>query len=247
MDITTDAPRSARSGRSTKPAPTEIWAPLAGLAETAAKAASTSGAIAITRGFDRNSRQRAKALRDLLNDRDIAAIEVTPAPGSSRLLEGAEVAAIVNLIGSESWQPYRLAAALRAPVLLPSTDEESPDGESLRDVITLTGETGKRDVALSHVAVRPENTATSTITATVDGEPVSVSGGNVTLRIVDQKLEVRLAGPDFAEKTFTAEQARIETSESPHRIVRDELPIAEFEGTLVLAAEPRSLAVRRSS
>lgn len=246
MDITTDAPRSARSPRSTKPAPAEIWAPLAGLAEAAANAASASGAIAITRGFDRNSRQRAKALRDLLTDRDIATIEVTPAPGSSRLLEGSEVAAIVNLIGSDSWQAYRLAAAFRAPVLLPNADGDDSAGETRRDVITLTGESGKRDVALSHVAVRPESAATSTITLTIDGEPLSVSGGNVTLGIVDQQLEIHLAGPDFAEKTLTAEQIRIETAESPHRIVRDELPIAEFEGSLVVAAEPRSLVVRPS-
>ncbi|GAB3299276.1 hypothetical protein [Parasphingorhabdus pacifica] len=244
MDTTTDAPHFVRSRRSNQPDPAKIWAPLAGLTEAAAQAASTSGSIAITRGFDRHSRQRAKALRDLLNDRGVAAIEVTPAPGSSRLLDGTEIAALVNLIGSDSWQPFRLAASLRAPVLLPSGDEDGATEVSRRDVITLTGENDKRDIALSHVAVRPEDPTAGSITITSDGEPLAVPGGNVTLEVTDGKLRVHLSGPDFAEQTFTAEQVRVETSDVPHRIVRDELPIAEFEGSLVVAAEQQGLVVR---
>lgn len=241
MDITTDAP-VARSRQSARPDPAKLWAPLAGLTDAAAQAASASGTIAITRGFDGNSRQRAKALRDLLAERGIATVEVTPAPGSARLLADTEIAALVNLIGSASWQPYRLAASLRAPVLVPRDDSGSAE-ETRRDVIVMTGDSGARDVALSHVAVRPEDATTSSVTITSDGEPLSVPGGNVTIGLADQKLEIHLAGPDFAEQTFSAEQVRVETFEGPHRLVRDELPIAEFEGAVVLAAEPQGLVV----
>lgn len=244
MDITTDAPHFARSRRSTQPDPAKLWAPLAGLTDAAAQAASAAGTVAITRGFDRNSRQRAKALRDLLNERGIATIEVTPAPGSARLLAGTEVAALVNLIGSDSWQPYRLAAALQAPVLVPRADSDGPAEETRRDVITMSSESDERDVALSHVAVRPEDPASSSVTITTNGEPLSVPGGNVTIGLSGQRLEIHVAGPDFAEQTFSAEQVRIETFNAPHRLVRDELPIAEFEGSVLLSAEIAGLVVR---
>ena len=137
METTTDAPGFARSRRQ-RPAqdPAQIWAPLADLTEAAVAAG--SGTVAITRGFDRNSRQRAKALRDLLSQRDVPAIEVTPAPGSDRLLTDVAVSAVVNLIGAGSWQPYRLAAQLRAPVLTPKPGTE-PGEEVSRDVIALAG------------------------------------------------------------------------------------------------------------
>lgn len=132
METTTDAPSFARSRRPRRPEdPARIWAPLADLTE-AAVAAAGSGTVAITRGFDRNSRQRAKALRDLLRERDVAAIEVTPAPGSDRLLEDVDVTAVVNLVGAGSWQPYRIAAQLRAPVLTPKP------GETAGEQVTVT-------------------------------------------------------------------------------------------------------------
>ncbi|MFR9730290.1 hypothetical protein ACL03H_13760 [Saccharopolyspora sp. MS10] len=240
MDTTADAPRPTRSRRSSRPDPAQVWAPLAGLADAAARGGA-SGAVAITRGFDRNSRLRAKALRELLEERGAAAIEITPAVGSERLLAGTEISSVVNLIGSGSWQPHRLAAKLRAPLLVPSAGES---GDSSRDVIGVTGAEGARDVALSHVAVRPEADGEGSLVVTADGEPLSVPGGSVAVTLREQRLEVRLAGPDFAEQTFAAGEVRVETVDAPHRLVRDELPIAAFEGALTFTAEPTGLVLR---
>ncbi|MFD0486480.1 hypothetical protein ACFQ0O_04805 [Saccharopolyspora spinosporotrichia] len=126
MDTTTDATLTSRSRRDRRPDPARVWEPLAGLADAAQSAAAGSGAVAITRGFDRNSRQRAKALRELLGQRGVAAVEVTPASGSERLLADTEVAAVINLVGAGSWQPYRLGAKLRATVFTPVSPVTSP-------------------------------------------------------------------------------------------------------------------------
>lgn len=240
---TTDAPQTARSQRSNRQDPATVWAPLAGLADAATRLAD-SGAVAITRGFDRNSRQRAKALRELLGDQGVSAIEVTPLPDSERLLADSEIATVVNLVGAGSWQPYRLAAKLRTPVLTPNPTDGAPAAEAQRDVIGMTGESGARDVALSHVAVRPEDADTSSITITSQGEPLSIPGGWVSVTPEQGLLRIELAGTDFAEHTFTAQEVRIETFDGPHRLVRDELPIAEFEGALTFTAEPQGLVVR---
>ena len=241
MDTTTEATQYARSRRAKQPDPAAVWGPLAGLADAAAGAAATSGAVAITRGFDRRTRQRAKALRELLAERGVAAVEVTPMSGSERLLEGNEVAAVVNLVGAGSWQPYRLGAKVRATVFTPAGDADEPTG---RDVIGMTGESGRRDVALSHVAVRPEDPAASSIAIVTDGEPLSVPGGRITVTPEGAKLQVHLSGPDYAAQTFTAGEIRVETFDGPHRLVRDELPIAEFEGAVTFTAEPQGLRIQ---
>ncbi|TWF93551.1 hypothetical protein [Saccharopolyspora dendranthemae] len=243
METTTDAPGFARSRRQ-RPAqdPAQIWAPLADLTEAAVAAG--SGTVAITRGFDRNSRQRAKALRDLLSQRDVPAIEVTPAPGSDRLLADVAVSAVVNLIGAGSWQPYRLAAQLRAPVLTPKPSTE-PGEEVSRDVIALAGEeSGKRDVALSHIAVRGDNPAEGRLTVTFDETEQVIDGGWLTATVSEGRLSVQFGGQDLAEQSVSCGRIRIEASDAPHRLVRDELPIADFEGAVVLSAEPAGLKVR---
>lgn len=243
MDITTEAPLSTRAQRSERPDPSAVWAPLPGLAEAAARTART-GAVAISRGFDRNSKQRAKALRELLDDQGVAAIEVTPLPDSERLLAGAEVAAVINLVGAGSWQPYRLAAKLRAPVLTPNPTADAPAEPAERDVVGVTGEEGERDAALSHVAVRPEDTEQASLTLTAAGEPLTVPGGWVVITPEQGQLRVQLGGPDYAEQTFTTGELRVETADGPHRLVRDEAPIAEFEGSLTFTAEPAGLLVQ---
>ena len=58
-----------------------------------------------------------------------------------------------------------------------------------------------------------------------------------------QQLQIHLQGPDFAEQAFTAAEIGIETLDGPHRLIRDELPIAEFEGALTFTAEPAALVV----
>jgi hypothetical protein len=244
METTTDAPSFARSRRQPRPEdPARIWAPLADLTE-AAVAAAGSGTVAITRGFDRNSRQRAKALRELLNQRDVAAVEVTPAPGSDRLLADVDVAAVVNLVGAGSWQPYRVAAELRAPVLTPKPGT-SPAEEVKRDVIALAGDSGQRDVAISHVAVRSEDPAASQLSLTHDGEQLTVPGGWLTVTVRDGELQVQVGGVDGTEQTFTTSEVRVEAFDAPHRLVRDELPIADFEeGAVTFTAEPDGLSVR---
>ena len=243
METTTDAPGFARSRRQ-RPAqdPAQIWAPLADLTEAAVAAG--SGTVAITRGFDRNSRQRAKALRDLLSQRDVPAIEVTPAPGSDRLLTDVAVSAVVNLIGAGSWQPYRLAAQLRAPVLTPKPGTE-PAEEVSRDVIALAGEeSGKRDVALSHIAVRGDNPAEGRLTVAFDETEQVIDGGWLTATVSEGQLSVQFGGRDLTEQSVSTGQIRVEASDAPHRLVRDELPIADFEGAVVLSAEPAGLKVR---
>lgn len=247
MNSTTDTPSSVRSRQADRPDPATLWSPLAGLTDAAANAsAAGSGTVAITRGFDRKGRQRAKALSELLGDRGVAAVEVTPAPDSEQLLAGTEVAAVVNLIGAGSWQPYRLAAKTRAPVLTPQPTEGQPAGEVTRDVIGMTGADAARDVALTRVAVLPEHpgNADESITITRDGEPLSIPGGQVAITLHEQSLNVHLQGPEFAAQEFAAQEITVETSGGPHRLIRDELPIAEFEGTLTFTSEPRGLAVR---
>lgn len=243
MDTTIDAPEPVRSRRSAQPDPASVWEPLADLTDAAAHAATESGTIAITRGFDRNSRRRGEALRELLEARGVPSIEITPAVGSDRLLAGTEIAAVVNLIGVGSWQPYRLAAKLRAPVFTPRASGNDATDETKRDVIGVISE-GSRDVALSRVAVLPEDAAASSITITYDGEQITVTGGQVAVTLHDQLLEIHLQGPDFAERTVAAQEASVETFGTPHRLIRDELPLAEFEGALTFTAEPQGLVVR---
>lgn len=242
METTTDAPSFARSRRPRRPEdPARIWAPLADLTDAAVDAAG-SGTVAITRGFDRNSRQRAKALRELLDQRGVPAIEVTPALGSDRLLTGVDVTAVVNLIGAGSWQPYRVAAQLRAPVLTPKPSDAAEP--VTRDVIALVGDSGRRDVAISHIAVRSEDPATSRLTLTHGGEQLTVAGGWLTVAVQGHELQVQVGGTDVAEQTITTGEIRVETSDAPHRLVRDELPIADFEGAVTFTAEPEGLVVR---
>lgn len=233
----------SRFTRSRQPDPASVWAPLGDLADAAQRASGHRG-IVIARGFDRNSRQRAKALRDLLMARDIPAIEVTSAPDSERLLAGADIAVVVNLLASDSWQSYRLAAKLQVPMLTPKSSEDSSTAELRHDVIGMTGDSDTRDVAFSHVAVRPEDPSASSLVITSDGEPLSLPGGWITLVPGQQRLLVQVGAPDFAELSFEASRIRVETFDGPHRLVRDELPIAEFDGAVVFAAEPRGLVVQ---
>jgi hypothetical protein len=244
METTTDVPTFARSRRQPRPEdPARIWGPLAALTE-AAVAVAGSGTVAITRGFDRNSRQRAKALRELLNRRGVAAVEVTPAPGSDRLLTNVKVTAVVNLVGSGAWQPYRVAAELRAPVLTPKSGDGAAD-EVQRDVIALAGDSGQRDVAISHVAVRSEDPAASRLIVTHDGEQLTVPGGWLAITVQGGELQVQVGGVDFPEQTLTTRQVRVEAFDAPHRLVRDELPIADFEEAAVtFTAEPNGLLVQ---
>jgi hypothetical protein len=242
MDTTIDNPGSVRSSASTQPNPAAVWEPLADLCDAAAHAATESGTVAITRGFDRHSRRRSKALRELLHERGVAAIEITPAVGSERLLAGAEVAAVVNLVGAGSWQPYRLAATLRVPMFTARAHGSEATDETKRDVIGVTVD-DHRDVALSRVAVVPEDAGESSITITYDGTPLTVAGGEVAITLHEQLLHISLHGPEFAEQTFTAQEVSVETS-GAHRLVRDELPLAEFEGALTFTAEPQGLVVR---
>ncbi|MBE9374445.1 hypothetical protein IQ251_08280 [Saccharopolyspora sp. HNM0983] len=243
METTTTAPSYASPDRLRRTEdPAAIWAPLAKLTEAAAAEAG-SGQVAITRGFDRNSRRRARALRDLLAERDVTAVELTPAPGSDQLV-GDEVVAVVNLIGAGSWQPYRVAAQLRAPVLTPNPVEGTAD-QVERDVIAVSGEeSGKRDVALSHVALRSEDPSTGRITVEHDGGELSIAGGWLTATAQDQQLVVQVGGIELAEQELRTSRLRVQAFDAQHRLVRDELPIADFEGTLVLATEASGLRVR---
>ncbi len=246
MNSTTDAPTTTRSTRSRQEArvdPGAIWEPLPRLTDAAAAAAGNA-TIAIARGFDRKGRTRAKVLGESLAERGVSAVEITPAPDSEQLLDGTEVAAVINLVGAGSWQPYRLAARKRAQVLTPQAAEGEAGQTAHRDVIVVTGTEGRRDVALTRVAILPEDTGEARITLTRDGEPLSVPGGQVAITLRDQLLEIHLEGPDFAAQTFTAERIDVETGGGAHRFIRDELPIAEFEGALTLTSEPAGLAVR---
>ncbi len=242
MDTSTDGPTSARSRSAHKPDPAAVWAPLSGLADAATEAAST-GSVAISRGFDRTSRVRGKGLRDLLAERGVSAIEVTPAPGSERLLAGSDVAAVVNLVGAGSWQPHRLAAKLRAPLFVPGERAATLAGESERDVIGVTAiASGERDIALTRLAVLSEATD-GKLEVTRDGEAITIEGGRVEVTLHEGALDVHLHGVDL-EETFAATEIGISTAGAPHRFIRDELPIAEFEGSLTVTAEPVGLSVR---
>ncbi|GAA2355186.1 hypothetical protein GCM10009854_36650 [Saccharopolyspora halophila] len=243
METTTDAPSFARARRQRpEEDPAQIWAPLADLTEAAAAAAG-SQTVAITRGFDRNSRLRAKALRDLLAKRDVPAIEITPAPGSDRLVDGVSVAAVVNLIGAGSWQPYRLAAQLQVQVLTPKPGE-GLSAEATRDVIAMVGESGERGVALSHIAVRAEEPAAAKLTLSYEGTEQTIPGGWLSATVQGDELQVQFGGTDLAEKSVSTREIRAEASDGLHRLVRDELPIADFEGAVTFSAESGGLRVR---
>ncbi|QGK69106.1 hypothetical protein GIY23_05770 [Allosaccharopolyspora coralli] len=242
MDTSTDGPVSARARSAHKQDPAGVWAPLSGLADAAAQAAST-GSVAISRGFDRTSRVRGKALRDLLVERGVSAVEITPALGSERLLAGCEVAAVVNLVGDGSWQPHRLAAKLRAPLFVPGERTATLAGESERDVIGVTAaSSGERDVALTRLAVLAETTD-GKLEVTRNGETVTIEGGRVEVTLHEGSLDVHLNGVGV-EETFAATEIGISTAGTPHRFIRDELPIADFEGALTVATEPVGLRVR---
>ena len=242
MSTTTDAPLFGRSRRSSQPNLATGSTPLVRLAEAAADTVTSTEAVAISRGFDRNSRQRASSLRELLSEQGVTAVEVTPASASERLLAGTEVSAVINLVGAASWQPCRLAAKLRAALLAPSEDGQA--SESRWDVIGVTGEDGHRDVALRRVAVLPEDFDNSSITISRDDEPLSLPGGQVTVTPHEQLLHVHLQAPDFAAQTFTADTITVEALGAAHRLIRDELPIAELEGALTFSAEPQGLLLR---
>ncbi|MFC7342293.1 hypothetical protein [Saccharopolyspora griseoalba] len=243
METTTDAPSFARSRRQRpEEDPAQIWAPLADLTEAAAAAAG-SGTVAITRGFDRNSRLRAKALRDLLAKREVPAIEITPAPGSDRLVEGVPVAVVVNLIGAGSWQPYRLAAQLKVEILTPKPGE-NPAAAATRDVIAVVGDSGARGVALSHVAVRAEEPSEAKLTLTYDGTEQTVAGGWLSATVQGDQLQVQFGGNELPERSVSTAELRVDASDALHRLVRDELPIADFEGAVTFTAESSGLRVR---
>ncbi len=117
--------------------------------------------------------------------------------------------------------------------------------EVKRDVIALADDSGQRDVAISHVAVRSEDPAASRLTLTHDGEQLTVPGGWLTLTVHEGELRVQVGGVDFPERTLTTAQVRVEAFDAPHRLVRDELPIADFEeGAVTFTAEPKGLVVR---
>lgn len=241
MDIKTTPSPLSRSRRSQRTDPATVWSPLSELAEAAANVAEPGHAIAITRGFDRRSRLRAKALHQLLDDRGVAAIEVTPAPGSARLLTTAEISAVVNLVGAGSVQPHRLAATLRVPLFVVADDTKSAQGT--KHAIGMIADGELRDVALSRIVVCPEVSGAGSVTITRDGEPLNIPGGQIAIELHDGKLGIRLQGTDFAAQEFSATEIGIETLDAPYRLLRDELPIAEFEGALTFRAEPGALVV----
>ena len=160
------------------------------------------------------------------------------------LKSGSTVAAVVNLVGAGAWHPYRLAAKRQVPVLTPRPTEEDSTEEATRDVIGVTGTDSTRDVALTRVAVLPEDTENSDITLTRDGEPLTIPGGQVEITPNGRDLDVRIQGPDFAAQDITVGELLVQTSGAPYRFIRDELPIAEFEGSLTVTSEPAGLRVR---
>jgi len=167
---------------------------------------------------------------------------VTPAPGSERLLADTQIAAVVNLIGAGTWQPYRIAAELRAPVLTPNPTDH-PAQEVHRDVIGLSSDSGRRTIALSHVAIRAEDAA-GKLTVKHDTDELSTTGGWLSVTVQDGTLQVQLGGNELDEQNLTTKQLQVETVDIPHRLVRDELPIADYEGTLTFTAEATGLNVR---
>lgn len=249
MDTKIGGSRFTRSGRTREQDPRSVWAP-AGPLTDAAERVSLGRTVAITRGFDRNSRQRTKALRMLLDERGIPAIEVTPSTelavssGAEGVLDGSEIAAVINVLTAGSWQPYRLAARRRVPILMPKRSEEDTASEVARDVIAMTTDSGSRDIALSRIVVCPEDSGTTSLVVSGGGEPLALPGGWIALTPGEPGMRARIGAPDFAEQEFDSAEVRVETLDGPHRLVRDELPIAEFEGTVDFTAEPAGLAVR---
>ncbi|GAB3544285.1 hypothetical protein J2S53_004418 [Actinopolyspora lacussalsi] len=244
MNSTTEVLSSTRARQNPGQDPATVWEPLAGLAEAAAATASGSTTVAINRGFDRKARERARALRQLLDERGVRATEITPAPDSEELLADSSVDSVINLVGTGSWQPYRLAAKERAALLAPRPEEGEP-GESLRrDVIAMNRQDSRRDAALSRVVVLPENATEGSLTLNRGGEPLSIPGGQVAITLHEGQLDVRIEGPDYSEQHFTADRLSLETHGGPHRLIRDEMPIAEFEGSLDFVCEREGLVVR---
>ena len=111
-------------------------------------------------------------------------------------------------------------------------------------MIGLSTDTGERDVALSHVALRSEDPAEAQLLIEHDGEQLTVPGGWVTIALQEENLEVKFGGTDVAERTLTAQQVRVAATGSLYQLVRDEMPIADYEGAITFEAEPNALIVR---
>lgn len=167
---------------------------------------------------------------------------------NSRLCAGetvSDVAVVVNLIAGESRQAHRMAATLRVPLLHLTAENSDQQRE---DVIGVTDASGRRDVALTHIAVRPSAPGSGKLGVTLDDEHQTVEGGNLDVTARGAELFAELRGSDYAVRSENVRQITIESFDGQFQLVRDELPIADLEdGPLHLAAEPAGLTVHAIS
>ncbi|SHG68805.1 hypothetical protein [Streptoalloteichus hindustanus] len=235
---TTTGPIAAATGAEAR------WSPLAVLADAAARGVADGQTVAVVRGFDRESRRRARTVRDHLAGAGVRAVEATPAPDSWPLGESSAVGAVVNVAGSGSWDAHRIAAQLAAPLY--ALDETGADGaepgitERRMDLIDVRGERGDHDIALSHVTLLPEDLTEAELAVVVDGTRHVVRGAQLRTGLHEHLLRARVVG-EGAE--HVAAELTVEPVAGVFRLVRDGLPVDELTAPVTLVARPEALTV----
>nr|BFE99792.1 hypothetical protein GCM10020241_14680 [Streptoalloteichus tenebrarius] len=230
---------------------------MAVLAEAATRALADGQAVAVVRGFDRESRRRARTVRDHLAGLGVPSVEATPAPDSWPTPAGnaSPVGAVVNVAGSGSWDAHRIAAQLDAPLFaLDETGENSENGENGEngtagqpevaerrlDLIEVRGARGDQDIALSHVTLLPEDLDDAELAVIVDGARHVVRGAQLRTGLHEHLLRARVIG---GADEHVAAELTVEPVAGVVRLVRDGLPVDELTAPVTLVARPEALTV----
>ncbi|GGM56583.1 hypothetical protein GCM10012275_29660 [Longimycelium tulufanense] len=223
------------------------WSPLVVLAEAAARTAAVSEhVVTVVRGFDRESRRRARTVRGHLSSLGVRSVEATPAPDSWPTPDstGLAVAAVVNVAGAGSWDAHRIAATLRVPLL---TLDEAAGGAAAEvdqrhwDLIDVRA-AEQTDFALSQVTLLPEDPERAEVSLTVGGTRHVVRGAQVGAGLKEHELRVRVTSPDIEEEYLT-DEVTIEPVTGGYRLVRDGLPVGELTGPVTLTTVRQGLVV----
>ncbi|HEY8374256.1 MAG TPA: hypothetical protein VIL00_16080 [Pseudonocardiaceae bacterium] len=224
------------------------------LAEAAARTAGgDGGAVAVVRGFDRNSRQRASLLRGHLTALQVQVIDATPAltRSESAIDRLPRLSAVINAAGAASDDAHRLAARLRVPLLTLADGETASEensgqevAERRRDVIEINAPDRARDVAFVDIAAEPVDEQAGELTVTVDGESGgTLTGSSVLVTLVRNQLGVRVSAPGRAPESLFGQRVVLQATSGAYTLIRDGLPIGELGGPLTLTVEPQDLAV----
>jgi hypothetical protein len=207
-------------------------APVQRLADAAASAMTREdGAVGVVRRFDRRDRESGAQLRDALQQRGVAAVDLAAVPDAAAGL-GLGVEADIRLVVAASPvsrdDAHRVAARLGVPVVSP--EAEAPASE----VVEMWRHGALVDVALTGVEVTPEQHGH--VRVSVDGTPVeSAVGAGVAVSHRGGALHVRVgSGEERA-----AQEVLVTPVDTVATLVRDGVPCVDVEEPLTLAVADR--------